>query len=82
MTQNTETLAALAGVHLRIADDVTRDGCGWLRCEACGVRRKPDTEGIAGYFANGWPAHCGETMRWWAHRQVEAGEMPPFRVQR
>ena len=37
---------------------------GHLHCDSCGYS-KPIAAGDAGhYLFNGWPKHCGETMRW------------------
>lgn len=46
---------------------------GFLRCETCGTKRPLGNVGAK--LANGWPKHCGYTMRWWTRRQVDAGEV-------
>lgn len=53
---------------------------GFLRCEECGYRpfvalTDADT---THYLANGWPRHCGYTMRWWTQRQIDANEVPDW----
>jgi hypothetical protein len=45
---------------------------GYLRCESCGAAQSLGD--VAGYLRDGWPRHCGYTMRWWTARQVAAGE--------
>ena len=65
-------------LHEKIALDITEDGCGLMRCEACGHNFQPDTSDIADYLAHGWPRHCDKTMRWWTKSQIDAGEMPKF----
>jgi hypothetical protein len=59
-----------------IANDLQGFG-GFLRCETCGDARPLGDVGAK--LTNGWPKHCGYTMRWWTQRQIDAGEVPPVR---
>lgn len=58
-------------IHESIGADLRSFG-GYLRCEECGARC--DLGDVGERLANGWPKHCGYTMRWWTARQVAAGE--------
>lgn len=56
-----------------LGDELAAMG-GFLRCEQCGHVRSLDDP--AAHTRDGWPRHCGYTMRWWTQRQVNAGEVP------
>ncbi len=60
-------------VHTAIGEALSGFG-GFLRCETCGITRPLGDPGSK--VANGWPRHCGYTMRWWTQRQIDAGEVP------
>lgn len=45
---------------------------GYLRCETCQTRLELGEP--SEHLRHGWPTHCGQTMRWWTQRQVDAGE--------
>jgi hypothetical protein len=60
-------------IHEVIGGKVSPLG-GLLRCETCGRTR--DLVNVSAKLRNGWPKHCGYTMRWWTQRQINAGEMP------
>jgi hypothetical protein len=45
---------------------------GLLRCTSCGLERPLGDPGRR--LRDGWPKHCGYTMRWWTQRQLDAGE--------
>lgn len=47
---------------------------GILRCETCGHKKLLGN--VGNKLTNGWPKHCGYTMRWWTQRQIDAGDMP------
>lgn len=34
-----------------------------LRCEQCAMKKELNGDDAARYFFNGWPMHCGYTMR-------------------
>lgn len=57
----------------RRTDTITAEFGGLLRCETCGKQAPVEPA----YWHVGWPKHCGQTMRWWTQRQIDAGEMPP-----
>lgn len=64
--------------HDAIAESLKGFG-GFLRCEHCGKRSALDDDmDVRNYLRDGWPRHCGYTMRWWTQRQVLAGEVPPM----
>lgn len=48
---------------------------GFLRCESC-HHTKPLGD-VGKKLGEGWPKHCGYTMRWWTQRQIDAGEVEP-----
>lgn len=52
-------LAALSGLHDKIADDVPKIKRGLVRCLECGRVRKVDG---ADCLRHGWPECCGYTM--------------------
>lgn len=47
---------------------------GYLRCETCTHERPLGDTSY--HLAVGWPICCGQTMRWWTQRQIDAGEAP------
>lgn len=56
-------------IHIKIADELVGFG-GHLECMECGY-----TEGlgaVGSHLANGWPKHCGYTMRWITASQENA----------
>ncbi len=42
---------------------------GLLRCTTCGTERPLGS--VAGKLENGWPKHCGYTMRWITDRELK-----------
>ena len=66
------TMKTSAEVTEKVAASLDGFG-GILRCEVCGRKRMLGNVGMK--LANGWPKHCGYTMRWWTQRQIDAGEM-------
>lgn len=39
----------------------------FLHCDLCAADKHPSREEMAGYFRDGWPECCGETMKLTAH---------------
>lgn len=60
----------------KIAAEATGHMGGYLACLTCGHERDLSALDQAGYYRNGWPRCCGQTMRWWTQRQIDAGEAP------
>jgi hypothetical protein len=55
-----DKLAALAGIHDKVAADV---GALDLVCDECGHRERASSREVSRYLASGWPKHCGHTMK-------------------
>jgi hypothetical protein len=63
------------GIHDAIGRDIAGLG-GYLRCETCRRVVEFYPSARADYLRRGWPKCCGDTMRWWTQRQIDAGEVP------
>lgn len=56
-------------IHEEIASDLKGLG-GVLRCSECG--RQETLDGMAGYFAHGWPTCCnGYALMWVTQRLLD-----------
>lgn len=79
MTKTSEAEAIVnrvAGLHNAIGASLDQFG-GFLRCEECRTVIELQAGAAGRYTAKGWPTCCGQTMRWWTQRQVDAGEVTP-----
>ncbi len=64
----------MSAVHHKIAEKLEPLG-GFLRCEEC--HHVVPLGDVGKRLGQGWPKHCGYTMRWWTQRQVDAGKHRP-----
>ena len=44
---------------------------GILRCSVCGYERTLTPMAISLYLSEGWPKHCGYTMRWVTQKELD-----------
>jgi hypothetical protein len=56
-------------LHEAIAQDLAGFG-GILRCTRCGIER--NVGDISLHLRDGWPLHCGYTMRWITESELRA----------
>jgi len=48
---------------------------GFLRCMTC--QHQQPLGNVASYATDGWPRHCGQTMRWVIGREDVGGRVTP-----
>lgn len=50
---------------------------GHLECMECGHLQPLNEAAMAERLTNGWPKHCGYTMRWITARQEQGNDLQP-----
>jgi hypothetical protein len=62
----------MTNLNANIGSDLFSQFGGILRCTECGEEHTLSSLLAGKYLANGWPKHCGYTMRWVTDRELAA----------